>query len=65
MKDRYYIEMMKRAVEGNDTAMLRAIAGQLCDCEGAKRALRLKGYGKAGLSIEATAHLVPMAKGST
>lgn len=63
MKHRYYIELVKRAVKGNDTAMLQAIAGQLCDCEGAKRILRLKGYGQHGMTTEATARMVPTVKG--
>ncbi len=62
MKDRYYIAMVKRAVQANDATMLKVIAQQLCDCEDAKRVLRLKGYGRRFMSTGDTARLVPMAK---
>lgn len=61
MKDRYYVELVKRAVLDNDTDMLAAIGTHLCDCEDAKRILRLKGWGVHGMSNAATAHLVPCA----
>lgn len=62
MKDRYYMEMLRRAVLAKDERFLQLMAQQLREAEDAKRVLRLKGYGKFGMSTGDTARLVPQAK---
>lgn len=64
MINRYYMEMVRRAVRSSDSGFLLMIAQQLSDCEEAKRILRLKGYGEHGMATAATARLVPTAKGT-
>jgi hypothetical protein len=71
MNARFYRDMIVRAVLGADPAMsaqvadhetLDAIAGQLVQAEEAVSVLRAKGYGVHGMSVAATARLVPKAK---
>lgn len=64
MNNRYYIDMVVRAVEAKDKAILNAIADQLSDCEDAKRILRMKGYGTSGMTAAASANLVDRTKGT-
>lgn len=55
-------DMVVNAVNGQDANSrdtLDAIVDVLCECEAAKQILRAKGYGVSGMTIDATARLVP------
>lgn len=62
MKPHHYREMIVRAVEGNDTDTLDKLVDALRQAEAGKQILRAKGYGEAGMAIDATARLVPDAR---
>lgn len=63
MKPHHYLEMIVRAVEGNDTDTLDKLVDALRQAEAGKQILRAKGYGVTGQPIDATARLVPDARG--
>lgn len=63
MKQRHYHSMIVRAVEGKDEDMLGKIVDAIRQAESAKSILRQLGYGTTGMSIDATARLVPHARG--
>lgn len=63
MKPHHYREMIVRAVEGKDDDTLDKLVDALRQAEAGKQILRAKGYGEVGMAIDATARLVPDAKG--
>ncbi len=62
MKTHHYREMIIRAVEGKDDDTLMKLVDAIRQAESAKSMLRQKGYGSSGMTIEATARLVPHAR---
>ena len=63
MLKRHILSMIVRAVKDNDTMMLDRVAEQLANSECANQILRSKGWGESGQTIDATARLVPCARG--
>ncbi|MEO7579926.1 MAG: hypothetical protein ABIT83_20140 [Massilia sp.] len=53
--------MVIEAVRVNDAARIDSFVRQLVDCEQAKTALRLKGYGSTCMTATGSVHLVPFA----
>lgn len=63
MKAHHYREMIVRAVESKDDDTLDKLVDALRQAETGKQILRAKGYGVTGQTIDATARLVPDARG--
>lgn len=61
MIERHIRRMLIEAVHKNDRMRIDEIVRQLVDCEQAKQALRLKGYGATCSTATASVKLVPFA----
>lgn len=59
MTHHHYVDLILRAVAQPDNGVLLAVARQLAAAEAAHAILRSRGYGSAGLEIDAAARLVP------
>ena len=62
MNRTHWLDLITRAVEGKDEALLGSLADQLARCETACGILRAKGYGVHGQTIDAVVRLVPGAR---